>query len=110
MHPDFAAFTADFAGLEKALAQGVGHPIERLILDLNFTPKDVRTIERYFGTKLSWFAPAYAALRRHGLLKPHVDWGQWLKLYRKKQQLLSRKNVSKPAPQNNRRSTSINTK
>jgi len=86
-----ASFRADFAALEKNLRQerkiGRGAVVmtpERMIVELGLTPKLVPAVEKHYGITLHWFAPAYAAMRRHGLLAaPRTkSWDEWIALYR----------------------------
>jgi len=79
--PSRKAFIADFRPLERALAQGVSCPVERIIVELGITPSNVRAIERAAGARFHWFRPTYAAMKKHGLIPINRSWGDWLKRY-----------------------------
>jgi hypothetical protein len=93
-----ANFQADFADLRRALNRerrlprgGVVMTPERMIVELRLTPKKVATLEAEYGISLPWFAPAYAALKRHSLFpRRKLAWGKWLKLYQAKRQAAGR--------------------
>jgi hypothetical protein len=82
-------FIAAFRPLEKSLKKEARVPgmivvtPERLIVELNLTPKLVARIKSMTAVEFRWFKPVYAALSRHGLLpKQKMAWELWLKLYR----------------------------
>jgi hypothetical protein len=83
-------FFQDFAPLEASLAsgaktEGVVITPEHLIAELHLTPRFVCQIERRYRIMLPWFVPAYAILKRHGLMpSARTSWEGWLKRYRKR--------------------------
>lgn len=87
------SFRSDFSALEKNLRQerkfGPGAVVmtpERMIIELGLTPKLATQVEKHYGVTLRWFAPAYAAMRRHGLLAaPRTkSWDEWIAKYRER--------------------------
>lgn len=89
-------FIAAFRPLEKSLKKEarvrgliVVTP-ERLIIELNLTPKLVARIKSMTAVEFRWFKPVYSALSRHGLLpKKKLAWELWLKLYRARAQQMT---------------------
>ncbi len=89
-------FLLDFAPLEEALAFGKRRKCgvltpEMMIVELRLTPKRVAEIERRNEIRLPWFAPAYWAMRRHGLLRLRTrSWERWLAIYHRKRGAIGR--------------------
>src|SRR6187549_279992 len=78
-------FITDFEPLEQELRTVCICPVERMIVELKLTPRKVKEIQRRTGYFCHWFAPAHAAMQRHGLLYPRVhSWEAWLARYKKR--------------------------
>lgn len=76
-------FVSDFQPLERELKHGNSCSVEQMIVELRLTARKVEKIRRVTGYYCHWFAPAYAAMRRHGLLWPRDrSWERWLLRYR----------------------------
>lgn len=79
--PDAVCFLTDFKPLERELARGTSCPVERMIVELGITPRNVRSMERGAGIEFPWFRPAYVVMKRHGLVPTDRSWDNWMRRY-----------------------------
>lgn len=79
-------FLRDFSSLEMELAKGTSCPVERMIVELDLTPRNVRAKERRAGISFAWYRTPYLAMKRHSLLPVGRSWTKWLERYARARQ------------------------
>lgn len=79
--PSVVPFLRDFQCFEKEIAAGVSCPVERMIVELRLTPRRAAQIQRRLNVSFHWVAPAYAVMKKHGLLPMTNSWSDWLTRY-----------------------------
>ena len=67
--------------MEQSIASGVSVPIERMVVELGLTPRNLRSRERFSGISMAWAKPAFKAMKRHDLMPASKSWADWLQRY-----------------------------